>query len=454
MRKRFHINFTSMAKGRTMAINRRQFLIGAGGLAAAATTMGLAGCAPGSQGGSGSQGGGGEGGTTELALAWWGNPTRNKNTEAMIAAYTQANPNVKISGQPGEFSSYWDKLATQTAGGQAPDIIQMDMAYIAEYGNRGALMDLKDVDVSKFVEGTVDSGKINDTLVGVNAGINTPLIFGNPKIFEKAKVDLPDDTTWTWDQMSEVAAEVASKAGVPIGLAAFFTSDQMFSGFLRQNGKELFNPEGLAFEPADAQAWFDLMVKFQKAKAIGSPEQISEEFNKPLDQGALVVGTAAMQHYHSNQLEAVNAASGEEMRLLRFPSLTGKATERKAWYKASMLWSASAKTKNPEAAVAWINWFANDPAAADIEKAERGIPPNSELQEHVRPKLSPAQQTVAKHIADIKPELAPTPIAPPPGGGTLGQVMTRYGTEVLFGRTSSADAAQKFVDEVKSNLQG
>ena len=44
-----------------MALNRRQFLIGAGGLAAAATTMGLAACAPGSSG-SGSQGGGGQGG--------------------------------------------------------------------------------------------------------------------------------------------------------------------------------------------------------------------------------------------------------------------------------------------------------------------------------------------------------------------------------------------------------
>src|SRR5215211_2246402 len=335
-----------------MAINRRQFLIGACGVAAAATTVGLAGCAPGSQGGGGAQegGAGGEGGQVNMALTWWGNPVRNKNTEADIAAYMKANPNVKITGQPGEFSSYWDKLATQTAGGTAPDIIQMDMAYIAEYGNRGALLDLKDVDVSKFVEGTVDSGKINDQLVGVNAGINSPLIFANPKVFEKAKVDLPDDTTWTWDQMSEVAAEVASKSGVPFGLAAFFTSDQMFSAFLRQNGKELFNPDGLAFEPADAQAWFDLMVKFQKAKAIGTPQQISEEFNKPLDQGALVVGKAAMQHYHSNQLEAVNAASGEEMRLLRTPSLTGKATERKAWYKASMLWSVSAKTKSPEAA--------------------------------------------------------------------------------------------------------
>jgi len=32
--------------------------------------------------------------------------------------------------------------------------------------------------------------------------------------------------------------------------------------------------------------------------------------------------------------------------------------------------------------------------------------------------------------------------------------MLRYQTEVLFGRQSTAEAAQKFVDEAKSNLQG
>ena len=437
-----------------MAINRRQFLLGAGGLAAAATTGGLTACAPGARGGGDS--GGDEGGTTTLALAWWGNPTRNKNTQAEIDAYLKANPNVKIEAQPGEFASYWEKLATQTAGGTAPDIIQMDMAYISEYGNRGALLDLSQVDVSKFVEGTVDSGKIDDKLVGINAGINSFILNANPSVFEKAKMEIPDDTTWTWDQLMEVSAEVASKSDVPFGVAQIFGSDAMFGTWLRQNGKELFTPEGPGFEVADAEAWFEMMVKFQKAGAIGSAQQISEEGQgpsaKPLDQSAVVVGKAAMQSSNTNQLEAIRAASGVEMMMLRAPSQTGKATDRKAWYKASMLWSASAKTKNPEAAIAWINWWVNSTEAVDIDKAERGIPANSELQTHIQPKLSPAQQTVAKFITDIKPELATTPIAPPPGGGTLVEVMFRNQTDVLFGRASVADAAKKFVDELKSNI--
>ena len=430
--------------------------MGAGGLAAAATAGGLTACAPGARGGGGGNQGGGESGQTTLALAYWGNPTRNKNTQAEIDAYMKANPNVKIESQPGDFSSYWEKLATQTAGGTAPDIIQMDMAYISEYGNRGALLDLSGVDTSKFVEGTVDSGRIDDKLVGINAGINSLVIMANPSVFEKAKVDLPDDTTWTWDELMEVAAEVGAKAGVPFGLASFFGGDGPFGTWLRQNGKELFTPEGLGFEVADAEGWFDMMVKFEKAKAIGSAQQISEEglgpSAKPLDQSALVVGKAGMALSNTNQLEAINAASGEEMKLLRLPSQTGKAADRKAWYKASMLWSASAKTKNPEAATAWIDWWVNSTEAVDIDKAERGIPANSELQAHVQPKLSPAQQQVSKFITDIKPELATTPIAPPPGGGTLSEVMFRNMTDVLFGRASVADAAKKFTDELKSNL--
>jgi multiple sugar transport system substrate-binding protein len=386
-------------------------------------------------------------------LAWWGNPTRNKNTQAMIDAYMKANPDVKISGQPGEFNSYWDKLATQTAGGQAPDIIQMDMNYISEYGTRGALLDLSKVDTSKFVEGTVDPGKINDKLVGINAGINTAVILANPKVFEKAKIDLPNDKTWTWDQMIEVGAEAASKAGVPFGVSALLNSDTLFGAFVRQHGKQLFTPDGLGFEAAEAQAWYDLLVKGVKAKAFGTPEQMTEELAKPLDQSAIVVGTAAMQYQNSNQLLAVSNAAGQKIEMLRPPSLAGKATERKGWYKASMLWSASAKTKNPEAAIAWINWYANNPEAAGIDLAERGIPANAEVLAAVKSKFSPEQQVVAKFISDIKTEVGNTPIAPPPGGGTIAELLSRHGTDVIYGRTSSAEGAQKFVDELKSNLK-
>lgn len=434
-----------------MGVNRRQFLLGGLGLAAAATTMGLTGCAPGS---SSSGGGSGDATSADLTFAWWGNEVRNKNTTDAIDAYSKANPGVQISPQPGEWSSYWDKIATQVAGNTAPDVIQMDMAYISEYGNRGALLDLSGVDTSKFIEGTVDSGKIDGTLVGINAGINCLVVLANPKVFEKAKMDVPDDKTWTWDSLIETSAEVASKAKVKFGFSGL-GGDPLFQGWIRQNGKQLFTDDGkMGFDTADIQGWFDYLVKAQKAGAIGSPAQISEESGKSLDQSAIVIGDAALSLSNSNQLEANTAAADTPLDMLRYPTVTGNANDRTAWYKASMLWSASARTKNPDAVVAFINWIVNSNEAADILLAERGMPPNGEIQAAIKPKLSEVQQTVQQFLNDIKPELGDTPIAPPPGGGKIGDVMLRYQTEVFFGRQSTAQAAQGFMDEMNSNLQG
>ncbi len=395
-------------------------------------------------------------GSADLQFTWWGNDVRNKNTTDAITAYTAANPKVKISPQPGEWAAYWDKLATQTAGNTSPDVIQMDMAYISEYGNRGALLDLAEngADTSKFTEGTVDSGKINGTLYGVNAGINTAAILANPKLLDTYKVDLPDDTTWTWDQAMEIGAEITSKSGGKIfGFSSFASNDAFLGAWLRQQGKELFTDKGLGFEAGDVVPWMDMMKKFVDTKAFPSASQISEDATKALDQSDFVTGKTALCMWHSNQVEAVNQASGEAMTILRFPSIAGKATERKAWYKASMLWSVSAKTKYPEASVALINWWVNTTDSGNINLAERGIPANAEVLAAITAKLATAQQGVAKFIADIKPELAATPIAPPPGGGTLGAVLLRFVTDVLFGKANSTDAAQGFVDEVKSNLQ-
>jgi multiple sugar transport system substrate-binding protein len=94
----------------------------------------------------------------------------------------------------------------------------------------------------------------------------------------------------------------------------------------------------------------------------------------------------------------------------------------------------------------------NSPECANINLAERGIPANTEILAAITPKLSPAQQGVAKFLADIKPELATPPVNAPKGGGKLANMLLRYETDVLFGRTSTKDAATKFVEELKSGL--
>ena len=78
-----------------------------------------------------------------LRFTWWGNDARTAATQEVIAAFEKEYPNITIEPQFTDWAGYWDKLATETAANDTPDIIQMDEKYIATYGDRGALLDLK-----------------------------------------------------------------------------------------------------------------------------------------------------------------------------------------------------------------------------------------------------------------------------------------------------------------------
>ena len=154
-------------------------------------------------------------------------------------------------------------------------------------------------------------------------------------------MDLPDDKTWTWDEMIEVAAEVAAKAerAVRRRSQVFAVGRHVQRVRCARTARSCSRADGLGFEAADAQAWFELMVK--AAEGQGDRHAAADQRGRLARRQAARPerdsrsGTTAMQHYNSNQLEAVTKAAGTELAMLRFPSLTGKATDRKAWYKAS-----------------------------------------------------------------------------------------------------------------------
>src|SRR5690606_34188528 len=122
-----------------------------------------------------------------------------------------------ISAEPGDWSGYWDKLATQVASGDSPDVIQMDEGYLAEYSSRDILLDLSTtgLDTSAFDESALEAGRVDGGLYAVNAGVNAPVLLANPDVFAAAGVDMPDDTTWTWDDLVDIAVRISQ--GTPEG---------------------------------------------------------------------------------------------------------------------------------------------------------------------------------------------------------------------------------------------
>lgn len=432
-----------------MRATRRQFLTSLG---AGAAGIGLAACSR-----PGQNQPDGDDAAAALALAWWGNDVRNANTEEAATAYTADNPDVTISTQPAEWAGYWDRLATQTAAGDSPDVIQMDITYLSEYGQRGALLDLSDVgiDTSAFATGTEGSGVIGDAVYGVNGGINVLTIMVNADLLGELGVDVPDDQTWTWDDLRTLAADVAeaSDGEVP-GASGMYTSDALLHAWLRQQDKSLFTEAGeLGFTADDIAAWFTAMITdYVDVGALPDPTAITEDLAASLDQRLFTTGRTGLANFWSNQLETVTAASGTDVQMLRYPSLAGDFAQSEVWYNTSMLCSVSAGSASPDAAAALVDWWVNSRECADICLAERGIPANSDILSEITPALSESQQVVAELVAAIEPQVTAPPVVPPPGGGQLLDLLSRYGGEVHFGSSDAATAGQGLVDELRAGL--
>ena len=423
---------------------------------ALATTLLAASACGGDSGGPG--GSSDAGGKVTLRFTWWGSDTRTKLTQQVIDAYQKDHPNVTIKGEFGEWSGYWDKLATTVAANDAPDIIQMDEKYLREYADRGALLDLKKadgLDTGKFEPDTLGAGEFDGGLYGLNAGINSFAVIANPAVFKAAGVAMPDDTTWTWDDYSRIAAEISAKLnGKAWGTGTLGQNEAGLNLWARQNGESLWTKDGkLGVSPEKATAFFQYVLKLRDAKAVPSAEAISQDLNAPLDQSMMATGKLGMSFTWSNQLVAFTKASGQPLKLLRIPSADGTAKDNGSYYKGSMFWSISSRSKHQKEAAEFVNYLSNNTAAGNILLAERGVPPNTEIQAAVTPKLQPADATSAKFIQDIGKELGEPSPAPPVGGGQAEKIVQRYTTEVLFGRQAPDKAAKAMLDEISGELK-
>ncbi len=399
-----------------------------------------------------------DGGKVTLRFTWWGSDTRTKLTQQVIDAYQKDHPNVTIKGEFGEWAGYWDKLATTVAANDAPDIIQMDEKYLREYADRGALLDLKKadgLDTGKFEPDTLGAGEFDGGLYGLNAGINSFAVVANPAVFKAAGVAMPDDTKWTWDDFARISAEVSAKMnGKAWGTGAIGTNEAGLNLWARQRGESLWTKDGkLGVSPEKTTDFFKYVLKLRDAKSIPSAEFTAQDMNAPLDQSAMATGKLAMSFIWSNQLVAFTKASGQPLKLLRIPSADGTAKDNGSYYKGSMFWSISSRSKHQKEAAEFVNYLANNTAAGNILLAERGVPPNTEVQAAVTPKLQPADAASAKFIKDIGTELGEPSPAPPVGGGQVEKIIQRYTTEVLFGRQAPDAAAKAFLDEVNGELK-
>lgn len=179
-------------------------------------------------------------GKVKLSIFWWGGEARAQLTEQALDLYTKKNPDVTFEKVWQANQGYFDKLATLTAGGNPPDIFQIDDNYLAEYAARNATLDLKkyqdsgDLDTSKFPPSLLQYGEVDGKLAGVAAGENTQGLVYNKTLLTKN--GLPEPTTgMSWEEHIAWAEQVSKKTKVP-GTQDPSADYKAFWVWLRQQG--------------------------------------------------------------------------------------------------------------------------------------------------------------------------------------------------------------------------
>ena len=393
-----------------------------------------------------------------LRVSTWGNDSRLALTQKAVDAFTAANPNIKVKIENSEWTSYWDKLATATAGKNAPDVIQMDESYIAAYGGRHALLDLtkekSSLDLSAMDPTVLDTGKVEGTLVGAPIGIANFSIGANPQLLKKAGVSMPDDKTWTWDQLAQTSAQVTQKLGSQgvYGFDGFGVGAAELGAWARQHGEEVWPTSGPGVSEATVTSFFDYANKLVATKATPAASVQVENSTATLDASLFATNKAAFHLLFHTQISAFGTASGTEMKLLRLPAqATGQSP--KMVNKASMYWSVSSRSKNAEASAKLVDFLLTDPAATKILTTERGIPAIPAVQKEVAPLLDPQGKIALDFSQAVTPELVPPPQVTPQNASGFSKQFTVVGTDVLFGRSSPADAAKKTLSLIQGMKQ-
>jgi multiple sugar transport system substrate-binding protein len=401
----------------------------------------------------GDDGGSGSSDKVELSIFWWGADARAEITEKALALYTQKHPNVTFKKTWQANQGYYDKLATLTAGGNAPDIFQIDDNAIAEYAGRGVTLDLTPsttdgkLDVSKFPEGLRKYGEVDGKLVGVAMGENTQGLVYDKTVLDKFKLPAPT-TGMSWEDFIDWAANVTKVSKLP-GTQDASAVYQALWVYLRQNAKDLYKGNQIAFDEADMTKWFQLWADARKAGATPTPDVIHEGNDSGVAKQLVVTGKAGTSWVWTNQMPELKKNTKNELGLVAYP---GDPSFQ--WARASLYFSIFRGTKHKDAAIDVVNFLANDPEAGKILGTDRGLPPNTDVRKQVAAEVTDPNMKQTIQVQDeLSTKFGPTaPTVPPKGHSKVKTELIRVAEEVLYGRQTPEQGATAFVTAAKAAI--
>lgn len=386
----------------------------------------------------------------ELRMAWWGGQERHDRTLKAIELYEEKNPNVKIVAEYSGIDGYFDKLSTQFAAGNAPDIIQYG-GNLNDFVAKGVVLPLddyvgKEIDTSKHDKSMIDAATMDGEFYGVTLGSNAFGILLNKTLFEKANVPLPSKE-WTWKDLADVGAQITENLDGVYGIQDF--EQNGFGIFIAQKDKMLIKDGKLGFEEKDVTDWFQMWQDMRDSGAAVVPE-IQASASETPEQSLIVEGKVAMQMIASNQFGAYSNASEDDFEL--YVSPYGEEGKNGVALRPSQFLSGNAKTEHPEEVAKFLDFMVNDLEATAILGNDRGAPVNSEVRESLIENAEETDQEIFEYIQWVG-STSDAPYEPNlPGFNENEKLFQETSERISFEKETVEKASADYYKEVKDIL--
>jgi multiple sugar transport system substrate-binding protein len=288
-------------------------------------------------------------------------PDHLKELQAIVQAFERNNPNTKIRIVTASYNDYWTKLQTMIAGNRAPDIFELNYENFVTYAESGRLLDLtpisradKTFKAARYYPRAYQAFRLKGKQYGLPETFSVVLLFYNKDLFRAAGVPLPT-SSWRWSDELAAAKRLTDKSKSvwgdfqPVQFWEFYKvlAQEKGTFFNAAKTRAAFNsPRGVA-----ALQW--LLDKTRTAGVMPTKEQMGG-----LDDTALFkTGKLAMWHNGIWQFDGLKDVSFD------WDVIVEPGNFRKAHHFFSNAVAASAKTKNPGRAWAFMRFFTSNSTA-------------------------------------------------------------------------------------------
>lgn len=390
-----------------------------------------------------------------IRMAWWGNQLRNDTTTAMLAAFSEENPHVKYEAEFTDWSGYWDKLATQAASNNLPDIIQQDYAYIAQYHSKGQLASLTEqvnagnLNIDNVSESILATGMFDGELYALCAGVNAVGMMYNTRLAQEAGVEVPLRISYedVMDMNAKVFAATGIRGETPVGNGSI----TMMS---RDVGEVFFDVANNKIGSSEAT----VLKYFKQAKATIDSEwslsvDVLQEATTAGVEGSPISTGKSWNIFPggSNMMAAYEAPMEDKLSMVMYPTVAD-ATQESMYLRPSQFFSITTSSQHKEVAARIIDFYTNTEKAQDILQAERGVPVSSVMAEYLKPQLSDVQQRVFEFIAQVTEVAVPFDPPQPAGANEVNKLLDDLTDLVRYGEITPEQAAERFLPEANDIL--